>query len=357
MKIGILTYHRALNYGACLQAVATRLVMESLGHEVYYVDYWPKYHQKGYATFSWNTFWRGNYRYKIKYLLDIISYYPHIKQRKKFFKFFLDKYIYPYCKPLNERYDAVLYGSDQIWRKQSLHNDYNPIYFGLNNIPTKMHIAFSASMGFLPQSPSEKSRIKELVGHLDKIAVRERDLKELLDSLGVENVRQTLDPTLLLDSSVWDAIIPKTEESNSNYVLVYALHPDVFNMQEIQNYAVKRNLQVKVLYGDAKHQKTKDVITTAGPQSFIQLIKNADFVFTSSFHGLAFSIIYKKQFYTSFKDNSNRAQTLLLSLGLQDRFLLPGAHIPDNAILIDYSRVSKSLTPLKEYTLDYLKSI
>ena len=52
MKIGILTYHRANNYGACLQAIATRLVLEGMGHEVYYVDYWPDYHANTYKVFS-----------------------------------------------------------------------------------------------------------------------------------------------------------------------------------------------------------------------------------------------------------------------------------------------------------------
>ena len=52
MKIGILTYHRSHNYGALLQAIATRIVLKKMGHDAYYIDYWPDYHRRMYAIKS-----------------------------------------------------------------------------------------------------------------------------------------------------------------------------------------------------------------------------------------------------------------------------------------------------------------
>lgn len=148
MKIGILTYHRTHNYGGCLQALAMRLILENLGHTVYYIDYWPDYHKQAYSIFSLNlissapTFFSG-----VRSCLESLRYLPYaIKRRKKFVNF-LNDCIIPFCRPLTEQYDIIVYGSDQIWRKQPSSNDYNPVYFGQNDFDAEKNVAFSASMG------------------------------------------------------------------------------------------------------------------------------------------------------------------------------------------------------------------
>lgn len=357
MKIGILTYHRTLNYGGCLQALATRLVLEQMGHEVYYVDYWPDYHKKQYAAFSWFKFWRGNYRYKIKYLLDCIHNYPFLRKRRRIFQVFLDTYIIPFCKPLDEHFDVVVYGSDQIWRKQDAIKTYNPMYFAKNSLNASKHVAFSASMGILPTSQEDKILVKQLVSNFDRIAVREQDLKHLLKELGYSDVIQTIDPTLLVDAAVWDKYIPQSPYTGHKYVLVYALHPEAFDMNHIRVFANKRGLQVKVLSGHATHFDTDTQISLAGPSEFLRLIKNAEVVFSSSFHGLAFSIIYHKEVYAAFSDNANRAKTLLDAVGIPERLIPIGSSIPEDFEKIDYSEVSKRLQQLRKSSIDYLSNI
>ena len=84
MEVGILTYHRTLNHGACLQAVATRLLLERLGHKVYYVDYWPKYHADSYKLFSFERFLKLSFRKKLGYLKSLLSYINYTKRRSAF---------------------------------------------------------------------------------------------------------------------------------------------------------------------------------------------------------------------------------------------------------------------------------
>lgn len=357
MKIGILTYHRTLNYGACLQAVATRLVLEKLGHEAYYVDYWPDYHQKQYAVFSWTKFWQGNYRYKLRYLTNTIQTFPFVRKRQKKFKEFQNKYIIPYCRSLQERYDVVLYGSDQIWRKQPPKNKYNPIYFGDNTIQAIKHVAFSASMGVLPDSFEDKAIIKDLVAHLDKVAVRENDLKELLIELGIENVTQTIDPTLLLEASVWDASIPQPPHHGKGYLLVYALHPEVFDMNKVRSFATSKGLEIKILLGKATCKDSNTMYSSSDPTEFLGLIKNAQYVLSSSFHGLVFSIIYHKEVLVSFANNSNRALTLLQALGIPERIILARSDIPSSIQPIDYAKISERLEALRNHSLEYLQTL
>ena len=357
MKIGIVTYHRTLNYGACLQAVAMRVTLEKLGHEVYYVDYWPKYHRQAYEVFSFRRFLSLGPRSRIYYLINVIKWYKYRKRRICNFDYFLGQYIYPFCKPTDEPFEVIIYGSDQIWRKQRALNGYNPVYFGQNSFRTSKHVAYSASMGILPKTETDKQKVKELVSHLDKIGVRENDLLSLIQELGYKDVTLTLDPTLLLTSEEWDRLIPTTKKSCDKYMLVYSIGKVNFCMDYVYQFANKYNCKVRILSGTASADDTYEMITTANPESFIHLIKNAEFVFTSSFHGLAFSIIYGKQFFASYSTNSNRAQTLLDLLGIKDRMLDKGAPIPVDAIPIDYSKVKVNLLDLKEKSFAYLKSL
>lgn len=355
MKIGILTYHRTLNYGACLQAIATRVVLEKMGHEAYYVDYWPKYHSQQYKAFSIGRFFSLGLRSRLYYLVESIKWYKYRKIRIDNFELFFKEYIYPYCKPVDEEFDCIIYGSDQIWRNQTALKGYNPVYFAENDLKAKKHIAYSASMGLLPKNDKDKEQVKELTQNFDYIAVRENDLRELLTSLGVDDVQLSIDPTMLLSSHDWDKIIPTNEESNGRYLLVYGISSVAFNMEYIKAFAKIHECQIKVLRGTASSIDTEELITTAAPNKFISLIKNAEYVFTSSFHGLAFSIIYHKEFFASYSTNSNRAETLLNSLGITDRILPPDTFIPDGFDSINYERVENRLIELTQKSIKYIK--
>lgn len=353
MKIGIVTYHRAHNYGAVMQALATRFVLEEMGHEAYYVDYWPDYHKEKYQVFPKNKFKKLRFLQKIKFLITLCLYYKSKKKRIENFETFFQTHIYPYCRPVDDSFDVVIYGSDQIWRKQKEIGDYNPFYFGQNNLNTKRHISYAASMGILPDNESDKAKVKELVTHLDKISVREEGLLRLLHSLGRTDVDLSLDPTLLLTADMWDKYLPTIPYEGKKYILVYML-ADVFDLVEIKRFAKNKGLSMIVLRGGVKTAETKTNITNSDPYGFLRLMKNAEYVFCASFHGVAFSIIYGKQFYCSFKNNSGRAISLLRQLNLSDRLLPPQSSIPRNVSMIDYEKIRIIIEELREKSLDYL---
>lgn len=358
MKIGILTYHRTLNYGACLQAVATRIVLQKLGHEVYYVDYWPRYHQDKYSLFSFHQMCSKGVKKAFLYIKDFIEKFPQKKERIGNFKSFFSIYIDPFCKPMTEHFDAVIYGSDQIWRKQSSLNAYNPVYFGKNEIDAKRHIAYAASMGVLPQNEADLNIIKEYLSHLTKISVREENLMALLKENGFPNVVRTLDPTLLLDKNDWDKVFADEENdfSREKYVLFYDLLYGSFERKEIEKFAKSKGMSVKVISGYARHSAS-DVYSTGAPQLFLSLIRNAEFVFTSSFHGLVFSIIYNKNFYASFRENGDRARSLLDSLNIKEKMLKPKQEIPITYDAINYDDVGNRLRLMREKSLLFLESM
>lgn len=354
MKIGIVTYHRAHNYGAVMQALATRFVLEEIGHEVYYVDYWPDYHKEKYQIFPKNKFKKLRFRPKIKFLITLCLYYKSKKKRIENFETFFQTHIYPYCRPVDDSFDVVIYGSDQIWRKQKEIGEYNPFYFGQNGINAQHHISYAASMGILPDNESDKSKVKELVAHLDKISVREEGLLQLLLSLGYTDVTLSLDPTLLLSPETWDKHLPTETYTGQKYALVYIMGANAFDLKEVKRFTDSKGLKLIVLRGYAATKETENNITSAGPYEFIRLIKNAEYVFSTSFHGLAFSILYGKEFFTSFMCNRERAESLLKIVGYPERLLAPKSPIPQNLPFVNYVEVAKRMKSYREESIKYL---
>lgn len=357
MKIGIVTYHRTNNYGAVMQALATRFVLEEMGHEVYYVDYWPDYHRDSYKVFNFRKFIKSNFLGKIKQLISIIRDYNSKKKRIENFEKFFQTHIYPFCRPVDESFDVVIYGSDQIWRKQKALGTYNPFYFGANELKTKQHISYAASMGILPDNDVDKEKVKKLVAHLDRISVREEELHQLLLSLGFENVSLSIDPTLLLTSEEWDKHLPTEGYTGEKYALLYSMGSNAFDMREVKKFTDSKGLKLIVLRGYATTKETESNITSAGPYEFIRLIKNAEYVFCASFHGLAFSIIYGKEFFTSFMSNSGRAESLLKRVGYPERLLAPKSPIPQSLPSVNYEDVTKRIKLYREDSIKYLTEI
>ncbi len=357
MKIGILTYHRTYNYGGCLQALATRLILENEGHQVYYVDYWPNYHKRSYSLVPLKSLWAAPTLLSgIRAFVESILHLPYTLKRRNNFRHFLNENIIAYCKPLTEEYDVIIYGSDQIWRKQPFTNDFNPIYFAKNSFRAKKHVAFSASMGVLPTEIVDIENVRTLCQNFNNMSVRESDLCLFLREHGFPDTCVTLDPTLLVPMGIWDACMKITDYKGPKYVLFYELNMETFNIEKVRRFAKNKGLLLKVITGRAKKNDSETEITTAGPYEFVKWIKNAEYVFSSSFHGLAFSLIYGKEVFVSFKNNAQRAKSLLNIAGIPERFIAPGADIPEFPS-IDYLKVISNLSPYREASLNYLSAI
>ena len=356
MKVGILTYHRSHNYGALLQAIALRTVLTSLGHQVFYIDYWPAYHRHMYALFSFPWMMsRKGFKGKWRYLTSCIKNYVYRKERKENFDQFIEEYIVPYLSSLGDTYDVIVHGSDQIWRKQPEIGTYNPVYWGKSHINAPKKISYAASMGILPERESDKLKLKYLLSNLNGISVRERDLLDLVHSLGYNEARQDIDPTLLLKSEDWVKMFNLQKvESIGKYALYYKIK-DSFDVSCLEQFAKSRGLMLKIIHSKAIGQNTDSQITTAGPRQFLELIYNAEFIFTSSFHGLAFSLLFHKQFLASFTNNAGRAASLLEALGLSDRMVVPHAPILNEQCIIDYEKVDRYFQEIQNKSLLFLE--
>ena len=354
MKIGILTYHRSNNYGALLQGIALREVLARAGHQATFIDYWPAYHRHMYALFSFHRMMsRKGFGGKRRYLKNCIVNYKNRKKRKTNFDVFISEQIEPYTSSMDDEYDVIVHGSDQIWRKQPEINTYNPVYFGKHQIKSNRKISYAASMGILPTDEFSKNLVKGYLSCLDAISVREENLQALVKELGYSNVSHDLDPTLLLPSDYW---INKFElkRSKERYALYYMIQ-DSFDMKILRSYVESKGLKLKVIHSKANCADSEENVTTAGPQEFLQLLFGADMVFTSSFHGLAFALNFHKPFFASFQKNGNRASSLLRQCDLECRMVSPYTSIPSVEETIDFSKVDRVLEGLRETSMEHLE--
>ena len=356
MKVGIVTYHRSHNYGALLQAVALRYQLLKMGHEVYFIDYWPLYHKQMYDFFSIKEMFGRGLKASIKYTVKILASWKSRKERIAAFNHFIERNISPYCKSYmqKEYFDVIIYGSDQIWRKQDrLSGQFNPVYFGENILRAKRHVSYAASMGNMNLEIADYSVLQKIIGKLSVISVREERLKYILRKIGVDS-QVVLDPTLLLYRTDWDKLFPVARLHKNKYVLYYRLLRNSFDEKQITKFCRDKGYDLLILDGNPK-PTLKKTIFSASPEEFLSLIKYAEFVFTSSYHGMVFSIIYQKPFFVSFSKNADRAKSLLTYLRIENRILSPQCNAFPNVDCIDYSSINHKLNELRDFSIGFIK--
>lgn len=360
MKVGILTYHRSHNYGALLQAIALRHAIAKLGHDVYFLDYWPKYRKEMYEPINKMYLRRVSMCKKIKYLCTYPLKYIPVKKRFNKFQKFIERYVEPYCIPCSTKCDIIVCGSDQIWRKQSnLNNKLDPRYFAEGEFFTDEYISYAGSMGIIDLEEEDRANIKKWLSKFSYISVRENNLKLELEKMQIKPIiTQVLDPTLLLESNDWQKLFSISNTVKKPYVLFYDLMSGSFEESLLRKFAKENNYDFKILSGAANGiKKNNDVEYYADPEGMIKLIANASFVFTSSFHGLVFSIIFKKNFYCAFNNNSDRAKSLLDVIGESNRLLSPMVDRIPPLTNIDYDKVFLKLNVERRLSQEFIHNL
>lgn len=347
MKVGILTYHRAENYGALLQAYALKTYLQSLGHDVGFVDYWPDYHEDYFKIFTKKRFLEASLRGKLVQIYYLFFWGLIRKRRKVNLQEFMYKQLGLSSKPkyrtkedVCDEFDVVFYGSDQIWRKQGMKSfpGFDSWYWGADNVKAKK-VAYAASMGNVNVDDNDRTFIKACLNKFDAISVREDSLKKLLDSLAVSS-ELVIDPVFLLDAKEWTKLISDVKPLKDRYVLVYNLLGNDETVRFAEKLANDKNLKIVEI--------TKKYLPfavggrynyTASVEEFLSLIYHADYVVSNSFHGVAFSIIFQKQFFAIGMGNkADRVLSLLNLLGLKERYV--NTRIPIEKV--DYCNIQSS---------------
>lgn len=357
MKIGILTFHDAHNYGAMLQCYALQQYLTSQGYEVTIINYCPSFYQKQYKKHHILPFLGKNPIRTLRSLYyNVYLYNKRCNAFIKFHKKYLHLSSWVSFKDIPPTYDAYIVGSDQIWNP-NLTNGFDKVYFCDFNFPKekRKYISYAPSMEKQIFTENEIKFLTHAFGRFDALSVRESSLIPSLQPLTPKKIHQVLDPTLLIDPKIWIKLTTKTRKPKSPYVLLYQIRENKLVREKA--YQLAKRIHGHVVELTARidyHYPTK--AQTASPLDFINYFYYADYVLTTSFHGTAFSLIFERNFYTfKLNDNfDNRSHSLLKEVKLENRYITPNDII--NLTPINYSETNKRLNFLREKSREFLKN-
>lgn len=361
MKIKTITCHDVYNHGASLQAYALQTYLSSLSHDVEIIDYKPDYLSNHYNLWSVSNPVFDKPVVKQLYLLAKLPGRLIALRRKHKFDEFTQKYL----RLTSHRYhsneelkantpgaDVFIAGSDQIWN--TLFQNGRDASFYLDFAPKNAkRIAYAASFATKDVVEEYKPFVCEMLQGFDSISLRERISLPLLESLGRNDGVAVCDPVFLLSREQWDKILP-TSSIEEEYLLVY----DTENSKKLkdiaQSIAKERNLKIFNISGSRKSYVDKD-FWVSSPIDFVQLIRDAEYVISNSFHATAFSLIFHREFCVVNRSEAinERMLSLLEQYGLQERLITDIA----KGLLssIDYSKVQPKIEQDIEASKQYLR--
>lgn len=367
MNVGIITYHRTINYGAVLQVYALQKVLQDdMCCHVEIIDYSPvKIGAIGdsYIRLVRHIVWANVFR---RILVGL--------EREKRTDNFINKYLqlslkrYSHINELTLSYDAYITGSDQVWNPFINNND--AVYF-LDFVPReKRRISYAASFGISKIPDKFVADYCSRLKNIDFLSVREDNGVELIKQLTGRVAKHVLDPTLLLTKEQWNNIaIPSTIPEK--YILCYYMPGEKATdkyLTKIANLIANLTGWKIINIGMKEYMKLdtrKYTIFNAGPLEFLGLMQKASFVVTNSFHGVVFSINYRKPFLVPVNKNismekklTSRIISLLRKMCLEDRlcFLEQDLSIKNDVLHINYELVEEKLRLEREKSFFFLKS-
>lgn len=358
MKIGILTFHRAYNYGAVLQCYALKAVLSSLGYNVNVIDYRQpeiEYIYQFHHTFSNERYAKMSLVKKVAYIVycvfrDCRNFIIHAQKKQAFESF--QKMFLNLSEPCNHNipsdYDAYIIGSDMLWSDECMKKKFDKVYLGeFEKKDGAKTIGYAIS-----GTPASFERLGigtgfSFIRNFDSISIREKSLSEIVSKYIGTKVQQCIDPTLLASKELWSEILNK-KWASKKYVVTYYLRPkDTMVDNKVRRMAKENGLEIINI----------DVRQSAKPisvQDFISIIAHAQYVVTDSFHGIIFSLIFERPFHAlKFNDpHDARYVDILERIGLKDNAVYTDfdPFIPH----IDYKKATPKIAEFRKSSLNYL---
>lgn len=347
-KIGIISCYNHPNYGSMLQAFATQEIIKEIGCEP--------------TTFKLDNLMNYSIHSKKSYYIRRLTNVSVLKEKArrivnarvgsldKGFQKGLEKRKVAFDKfyqtriglselnktrndlvNLSRTMDAVVVGSDQLWHPRNLELDLYSLSFVPEGV-RKISYATSIGTGNIPDYA--KGEYKKFLEDFHSISVRERTAKNILDGLQIQkNIEVVLDPTLLFSGKEWKEKFDLHDEENQEYIFCYFLGVNSIHREIANSLSKKTGLKIVTLKNLDEYvikDKTFGNLCPydVDPVEFLNLINNARYVLTDSFHGSVFSILFHKDFivFDRFRKNdrestNSRIFSLMNIAGLENRHI------------------------------------
>lgn len=320
MKVGILTWYKAINHGAVLQTYASCKVLESIGCKTVVLDFdWELEDEKS------ENKWKKIKRRLLSVTPEKLCWYLNVKKNLKYKVEAFNNFIAEEL-PVGKKYDkednldAVYIGSDMVF---DITEGYNPYMYGIG-VPSNYIFSYAASFGYTTYEKLmkhvHKAEIVDALSQLKAIGYRDENTVSVCNKL--ENTvpkEENIDPVLLYgfkeEMKKWDSAKWRQEE----YLLVYAYDStmnDRDTIKQIKRIAQEENLKI---VSCGYYHKWCDECVPASPAEFLEMFIHAKYIITDTFHGTVFSLICHKNFVSIIRENGFKVKHLLDAVHLENR--------------------------------------
>lgn len=364
---------RVCNKGSFLQAYGLKKMIESLGHEVVFVDYEvgkpllkKSEDKKKYIVLKVRNAFISLF-IKCEFLRVFLpdSYKHIVTERNEYLKF-IAKYLGVTSKMhYRTEVDVLIIGSDEVFNCTQINPEvgFSPEIFGANN-NAKRVLSYAASFGNTTfQKLVLFNKVEELKKYLlafNSISVRDRNSCVVVEKLLGQKPEINLDPVLMYD------FMPtiKDEQIRKDYIIVYAYRSRITQEEASEIKAFAKRVKKKLISVSGEMDFCDEHLSL-NPFECLNLYRHADYVITDTFHGSIFSIINRVKFVTLIREskgnsygNQEKLQDLLDRLNLQSRSYSNGKDDLYNRLTqeIDYDNVFDVINKEREHTMDYLKN-
>lgn len=370
MKIGILTFHRASNYGTVLQAQATVIVLQQMGMNAEIIDYRPEYNEKTLRTRKLSQ--ARTIKAVLSVLLNRFIYGKQIEKRLQNFQEYIDTlkvsqqavYTENDVREIAQNYDIILSGSDQLWNERITGDDMT--YFFPFEHPYK--ISYASSFGVSEISATRKNEIEPLLSSFRYLSVREKTAQTMLEQFLKQSkgeIACVIDPTLLVNKRTWlEQVRNSFTPPKGEYILTYYMIETPILRAITNELRRKTGLPVINLKPSKRQVLLHEGLNMmwAGPREFLGCYAGAKYVVTNSFHGTAFAINFKVPMYVAPLPFSMAGEVNSRLVDILDRYGLKSRWISDmndvknlsNDFNLDMLRQKKEQQ--REESIRYLKT-
>lgn len=377
MKIAILTQPLHTNYGGNLQNFALQTALKKMGHEAVTID---RHHniklrtklKLGYFKRLALHFLKGTVKPKLR---DYFSKSKDIRDRiniVSFIETYINKTPRLYSDQavqhafLENKFDAVIVGSDQCWRPIYSPNINTYFLDFLEGEQVIKKLAYAASFGTDEWELDEyqTQMAKRLIKQFDIVSVREKQAVDLVKNKLNTDASFVLDPTLLLDKDDYLKVISAHQSLSPTYTGVYTYVLDTGGWKGQVINQVAESLDIKAFNNQPKAtienpSDNPDDYVIPTIEGWIKGFDDADFVVTDSFHGTVFSILFNKPFVSLLNPDrgASRFYSILSEFGLEDRLITDYNEARIDTLLsqeIDWQKVNEKLSQLKTISQNFL---
>lgn len=260
------------------------------------------------------------------------------------------------------RYKGVITGSDQLWSPAGLPTNFYNLMFVPDGVKK---VSYASSFGVSQIPWYQMSRTRQFLERLDCISMRENRGAQIVEELTGKKVPTILDPVFMLDKEEWLAYFPNEREIEDKYIFAYFLGKNEEHRLAVVKFAKLKGLKIVTLrhldqYIEKDEMFGEYAPYDVAPDRFLNLLRNAEYVCTDSFHGMCFSVINEKEFVVfnrysdgSKKSKNSRIDTMCENMNLQNRRYNGNIEQVVNE-QIDYTKVKEKLKVLKKKAEEYI---